>query len=104
MSEALWILRVIYYYNLHSAKQSLKANMTEPLWSNNRIFVAECWQIKKEQIRRTKTEEMRFIRAAVGHRMMDRKCNEDIKEELGIKETRKGNNEKYHMEELDLLK
>lgn len=48
---------------------------------------------------------MRFLRAVVGHRMMDRKGNEDIKEELGIKETRKENNEKYHMEKLvDLLK
>lgn len=47
---------------------------------------------------------MRFLRAVVGHRMMDHKGNEDIKEELGIIETRKENNEKYHMEELDLLK
>lgn len=37
---------------------------------------------------------MRFLRAVVGHRMMDRKGNEVIKEELGIKETRKENNEK----------
>jgi hypothetical protein len=36
--------------------------------------------------------------------MMDHKGNEDIKEEPGIKETRKENNEKYHMEELELLK
>lgn len=47
---------------------------------------------------------MRFLRAVVGHRMMDHKGNEDIKGEPGIKETRKENNEKYHMEELDLLK
>jgi hypothetical protein len=44
---------------------------------------------------RTEMEEMRFLGAVVGHRMMDHKGNEDIKEELGIKETRKGNNEKY---------
>jgi hypothetical protein len=68
------------------------------------LYVAERWRLKKEQIRRTKTEEMRFLRAVFGHRMMDRKGNEDIKEELGIKETRKETNEKYHMEELDLLK
>jgi hypothetical protein len=36
--------------------------------------------------------------------MMDHKRNEHIKEELGIKETRKGNNEKYDMEELELWK
>jgi hypothetical protein len=36
--------------------------------------------------------------------MMDHKGNEHIKEELGIKKTRKGNNEKYHMEELELWK
>lgn len=47
---------------------------------------------------------MRFLGAVVGHRMMDHGGNEDIKEELGIKETRKENNEKYHMEELYLLK
>ena len=47
---------------------------------------------------------MGFLRAVVGHRMMDNKGNEDIKEELGIKETRKQNNGKYHMEELELLK
>jgi hypothetical protein len=47
---------------------------------------------------------MRFLRAVVGHKMMDHKGNEDIKQELGIKETRKENNEKYLMEELDLLK
>jgi len=68
------------------------------------LYVTECWKIKKEQIRKTKTEEMRFLKAVVGHRMLDRKGNEDIKEELGIKETRKENNEKYHMEELDILK
>lgn len=43
---------------------------------------------------------MCFLSAAVGHRMMDHEGNE----ELGIKGTRKENNEKYHMEELDLLK
>jgi hypothetical protein len=60
------------------------------------LYVTECWRIKKEQIRRTETEEMRFLRAVIGHRMMDRKSNEDIKEELGVEETRKENNEKYH--------
>lgn len=47
---------------------------------------------------------MRFHRAVVGYKMMDHESNEDVKEELGIKETRKKNNDKYHMEELDLLK
>jgi hypothetical protein len=47
---------------------------------------------------------MLFLRGVIGHRMMDRKGNEDIKEELGVKETRKENNEMYHMEEPDLLK
>jgi hypothetical protein len=47
---------------------------------------------------------MSFLRAVVGHRMMDHKGNEDIKEELGMKETHKENNEKYHMEELELWK
>jgi hypothetical protein len=53
------------------------------------LYGTECWRIKKEQIRITETEEMGFLRAVVGHRMMDNKGNEDIKEELGIKETRK---------------
>lgn len=39
MSDATWVLRVIYYYKLDSAKQRPKANMTEPLYSNNLIFV-----------------------------------------------------------------
>jgi hypothetical protein len=68
------------------------------------LYGSECWWVKKEQMTRTETDEMRFLRAVVGHRMMDRKGNEDIKGELGMKETHKGNNEKCQTGELELLK
>jgi len=68
------------------------------------LYVTECWRIKKEQIKGTETEELCFLRAVTGHRMMDHKGNEDVKVEMGIKETPKENNEKYHMEELNRMK
>jgi len=48
---------------------------------------------KERTNKKNKDGKTRFHRAGVGHRMMDHKGNEDIKEELGIKETRKENNE-----------
>jgi hypothetical protein len=45
---------------------------------------SQCWGLTAQQMRRTKTVEVRFIRAVVGYRMANHEHKEAITEELEI--------------------
>jgi hypothetical protein len=45
---------------------------------------SECWTLTKRQKSRLEAAEMRFLRSVAGYRLIHRRRNEDIREELQI--------------------